>query len=227
MSSSVVTDEGIMKKSVIFLIFSLFATIVKAQAYDPLFIFDQFYPAKIHFKNRSVTAANMNYDAVNDRMYFKQGEDLMELTNASMIDSISWAGKRCFITSDRGYKEKISMDNGTIYIAWRIKNVNIGSKGALGAVTQGKVETISIRSLGVFSATDAKGHSADVFQQKNNNEYFIPINGKLEKITTVKHLYKLFPKHKEKIKAFIKEQGIKMNEPILVLELLNYCLGLE
>ena len=123
--------------------------------------------------------------------------------------------------------EQVKMGNGTVFIHWHIKNVNVGSRGALGMVTQAKVESISVRAMGVFSATDAKGHSADVFQQKNNNEYFIPINGKLEKITTVKHLYKLFPKHKEKIKAFIKEQGIKMNEPILVLELLNYCLGLE
>ena len=169
----------------------------------------------------------MNYDAVNDKMYFKQYDDLMELTNAAMIDSIVWAGKRSFVSLGQGFLEQIKLENGTVFIRWKIKNVNIGSVGALGAVTQGKVESISIRSMGVFSAGDADSNNADLFQQKNNNEYFIPINGKLEKITTVKHLYKLFPKHKEKIKAFIKEQGIKMNEPILVLELLNYCLGLE
>ena len=226
MSSSVVIHKGIMKNLVIFLIFSLSAAVVKAQAYDPLFIFDQFYPAKIHFKNRSVTAANIIYDAVNDRMYFKQGEDLMELTNAAMIDSISWAGKRCFITSDKGYMEKVSVDNGTVYISWRIQNVNLGSRGALGAVTQGKVETISIRSLGVFSATDAKGHSADVFQQKNNNEYYISVNGKLEKINNIKHAQKLFPAQKATIQAFAKEHKINMKEPLSALEFLNYCLGL-
>ena len=169
----------------------------------------------------------MNYDAVNDKMFFMQNEDLMELTNYAMIDSIVWAGKRTFISNGNGFLEQIKMDNGSAFIRWHIKNVNVGSRGAFGTVTQGKVESISIRSMGVFSASDAESNSADVFQQKNNNEYFIPINGKLEKITTVKHLYKLFPKHKEKIKTYIREQDIKMNEPILVLELLNYCLGLE
>ena len=193
----------------------------------PLFIFDQFINAKIHFKNRSVTVASMNYDAVNDKMFFKQDGDLMELTNAAMIDSIVWAGKRSFVSHGQGFLEQIKLENGTALIRWKIKNVNIGSAGALGAVTQAKVETISVRAMGVFSATDATSNSADVYQQKNANEYYITLNGKLEKITTVKHLYKLFPKHKEKIKAFIKEQGIKMNEPILVLEVLNYCLGLE
>ena len=215
-----------MKKLYFFLL--LFIGVLNASAQEkPLFIFEKFINAKIHFKNRSVTVASMNYDAVNDKMFFKQNEELMELTNYAMIDSIVWAGKRTFISNGNGFLEQIKMDNGTAFIRWRIKNVNVGSRGAFGTVTQGKVESISIRSMGVFSASDAESNSADVFQQKNNNEYFIPINGKLEKITTVKHLYKLFPKHKEKIKDFIKEQGIKMNEPILVLELLNYCLGLE
>lgn len=226
MSSSVVINQDVMKNLVIFLIFSLTAAGLQAQAYDPLFIFDQFLSAKIHFKNRSVTVANMNYDAVNDRMYFKQGEDMMELTNAAMIDSISWAGKRCFVPREKGYMEKVIVDNGTVYIAWRIQNVNVGSKGALGAVTQGKVETISIRSLGVFSATDAKGHSADVFQQKNNNEYYLSINGKLEKINNIKQAQKLYPAHKEAIRSFVKEHNINMKEPLSALEFLNYCLGL-
>ena len=65
-----------MKNLAIFLLFSVYALVATAQANDPLFIFDQFYNAKIHFKNRSVTVAPMNYDAVNDRMYFKQGSAL-------------------------------------------------------------------------------------------------------------------------------------------------------
>ena len=215
-----------MKKLYFFLL--LFIGVLNASAQEkPLFIFEKFINAKIHFKNRSVTVASMNYDAVNDKMFFMQNEDLMELTNYAMIDSIVWAGKRTFISNGNGFLEQIKMDNGSAFIRWHIKNVNVGSRGAFGTVTQGKVESISIRSMGVFSATDATSNSADVYQQKNANEYYITLNGKLEKITTVKHLYKLFPKHKEKIKTYIREQDIKMNEPILVLELLNYCLGLE
>jgi hypothetical protein len=105
--------------------------------------------------------------------------------------------------------------------------VNVGSRGAFGTVTQGKVESISIRSMGVFSAGDAASNSADVFQQKNSNEYFLPLNGKLNKVTTLKHLYKLYPAHKDAIKQYVDSEHIKMEEPLLVLQLLNYCMGLE
>lgn len=215
-----------MKRLFIFTFISLCALGMKAQAYDPLFLFDQFINAKIHFKNRSVTSAPMNYDAVNDKMYFKQQEDLMELTNTNMIDSIVWAGLRKFVPKDNGFLEVVKMDNGTAYIAWRVRNVNVGSKGALGSVTQGKVESISIRSMGVFSATDAAGHSADVYQQKNVNEYYIPVKGKLQKVTAMKHLYKLFPEQKEAIREYADKEKIRMNEPLLVLQILNFCMGL-
>ena len=216
-----------MKNLSFFFLFSFYALTATAQAYDPLFIFEQFSNAKIHFKNRSVTVAAMNYDAVNDKMYFKNNGELMELSNQEMIDSISWAGKRSFITNGKSYLEKVNLDNGTCYIAWRIKNVNVGSAGAYGTTTQGKVESISVRSLGVFSATDAASHSGDVFQQKNANEYYLPIDGKLKKVTNLKHLYKLYPEHKDAIKEYADKEKIKMNEPLSVLQVLNYCMGLK
>ena len=216
-----------MKNLSFFFLFSFYALVTTAQAYDPLFIFEQFSNAKIHFKNRSVTVATMNYDAVNDKMYFKNNGELMELSNQEMIDSISWAGKRSFITNGKSYLEKVNLDNGTCYIAWRIRNVNVGSAGAYGTTTQGKVESISVRSLGVFSATDAASHSGDVFQQKNANEYYLPIDGKLKKVTNLKHLYKLYPEHKDAIKEYADKEKIKMNEPLSVLQVLNYCMGLK
>ena len=215
-----------MKK--LYSILLLFIMALNASAQEkPLFIFEKFVNAKIHFKNRSVTVAPMNYDAVNDKMYFKQNEDLMELTNYAMIDSIVWAGKRTFVSYGNGFLEQVKMDNGTAFIRWRIKNVNVGSRGAFGTVTQGKVESISIRSMGVFSATDADSNSADVFQQKNSNEYYLPLDGKMSKVTTLKHLYKLYPAHKDAIKEYVDSEHVKMEEPLLVLQLLNYCMGLE
>lgn len=214
-----------MKRLFILLPFFLNILISSAQN-EPLFIFNQYYNAKIHFKNHSISMAAMNYDAVNDKMYFKQNNELMELINTASIDSIVWAKKRCFIPLGNGYLEKVNVKNGTIYIHWRIKNVNVGSRGALGSITQGKVENINIRTMGVFSSTDPSSHNADVYQQKNANEYYLSINGKPHKVNTLKQIQKLFPQHKETIKTFVDDNNIKMNEPLSVMELLNYCMGL-
>jgi hypothetical protein len=215
-----------MKRLLPLILFFWVALTVSAQN-EPLFIFEQFVNAKIHFKNRSVTVAPMNYDAVNDKMFYKDKGNLMELTNAAIIDSIVWAGKRSFIPHTGGFMEQVKMENGTVFIHWHIKNVNVGSRGALGMVTQAKVESISVRAMGVFSATDATSQSADVYQQKNANEYYLPIEGKLKKITTKKHVLKLYPQHKAAIEEFMDKNKIQMTEPLSVLELLNFCMGLE
>lgn len=214
-----------MKRLLPLILFFWVALTVSAQN-EPLFIFEQFVNAKIHFKNRSVTVAPMNYDAVNDKMFYKDKGNLMELTNAAIIDSIVWAGKRSFIPHTGGFMEQVKMENGTVFIHWHIKNVNVGSRGALGMVTQAKVESISVRAMGVFSATDATSQSADVYQQKNANEYYLPIEGKLKKITTKKHVLKLYPQHKAAIEEFMDKNKIQMTEPLSVLELLNFCMGL-
>ena len=215
-----------MKRLLPLFVFIIVALTAGAQS-QPLFIFDQFMNAKIHFKNRSVTVASMNYDAANDKMFFKDKDQLMELTNYTMIDSISWAGKRCFVTHGAGFMEQVNLKNGTAYIHWHIKKVNVGAKGAMGTVTQAKVEQLNIRAMGVFSAEEIRIYSADVYQQKNANEYFIRMGNDLKKITTLKHVQKLFPAHKEAIKEFANEHDIKMQEPLSVLELLNYCMGLK
>ena len=215
-----------MKRLYLFTFACVFFSFIKAQN-QPLFIFDQFINAKIHFKNHSVTVAPMNYDAANDKMYFKQGNDLMELTNAALIDSISWAGKRCFVPYDQGYLERVKLENGTVFIQWRIKNINVGSKGAMGTVTQAKVEQVNIRALGVFSAEDARINSADVYQKKTRNDYYLSINGNLKKVSTIKQLIKLYPNHKSAIESFVENEKIKMEEPLSVLQLFDYCMGLE
>lgn len=214
-----------MKRFKLLMLACMLVAISHAQS-QPMLIFDQFINAKIHFKNRSVTVVPMNYDAVNDKMYFMDGKKMMELTNAALIDSISWAGKRCFVPSATGFMEKVNLENGMVYIQWRIKNVNVGSKGAMGAVTQAKVEQLNIRSMGVFSAEETRNYSADVYQQKNRNEYYLPMDGKLKKISNLKQLLKLYPEHKADIEAYADKENIKMEEPLSVLQLLNYCMGL-
>lgn len=210
------------------LILHLLSAAVLADAQNaPLFIFEQFANAKVHFKNRSVTVVPMNYDAVNDKMYFKDQGNLMELTNAALVDSIVWAGKRTFIPYGRGFLEQVKQENGTAFVHWRIKNVNVGATGAMGAVTQAKVEAINIRSMGVYSAESNRMNSADVYQQKNANEYYLLRDGKYVKITGKKHVLKLYPQHKAVIEEFMDKNKIQMTEPLSVLELLNFCMGLE
>ena len=207
-----------MKRICSIVIICIFALTIKAQN-TPMFIFDQFYPAKIHFKNHSVTAAPMNYDAVNDKMYFKRDGQLMELMQLSSIDSVVWAKKFCFVYHEQKFLEKVQLKNGTAFIHWQVRNVNIGSIGALGQITQAKVDR-------AYSSKSWRDYNSDVYKLKNKNDYYLSLDGSLKKVTTLKQILNLFPKHNADIEKFVKEQQINMQIPQSVLDLLDYCLNL-
>lgn len=207
-----------MKRIFLYLLVAFIVSIACAQN-EPVFIFKQFVHAKIHFKNRSITVVPMNYDAVNDKMYFQRDGQLMELMQLDRIDSVVWAKQFCFVCHDQKFLEKVTLKNGTAFIHWQVRSVNVGAIGAMGRVTQAKVER-------VYSSESWRNHSADIYKQKNQNDYYLLWDGSLKKVTTLKQILKLFPDHKADIEAFAEEQKIKMQMPQSVLELLDYCLNL-
>lgn len=203
--------------------------VVMAQDHTIL-LFEEFTIGKIHFKNHSVTSASMNYDAAHGRMLFMQDEQMMEVVNSYMIDSISLEGRQ-FIPQTDKYLEKIAVEHGAVYINWVLKDVNIGSKGAFGMPTQGKVETLNNYDLGV--STEAftpyekqKVKSTDMYRRKNANTYFIQLNGVLKEVKSTKQLIKLLPDKETEIRQYISENKPDMKELDEAVALLDFCLSL-
>ena len=69
-------------------------------------------------------------------------------------------------------------------VDWLLKDVNIGSKGALGSVTQGSVHNLQMSDLGLNGTemytpyASQKIGSTDVYRRKNDNTYYIKIDNK-------------------------------------------------
>ena len=223
-----------MRKLVTFIVLQLCLALppLYAQQYHRIFLFDSFTMAQIKFRNRTASQAVMNYDAANKTMYFRQGEDMMEMTNPAQVDTIIIEGHK-FVPAAKGFREVVNAKNGVIYVDWLLKDVNIGSRGALGMVTQGSVYTLKMTNLGLYGTekyTPYQNQSAkntDVYTRKSDNTYYITVNGKQKKIKRVKDLQKLFPSHKEEIKDYIKQMELDTANTIDMLLLINYCLGMK
>ena len=205
---------------------------LSAQQFKRIFLFDDFMKAQIAFRNKAISFVTLNYDASNKIMLFQQEEDMMEITNTALIDTIT-VGRRKLVPATKGFHEVVHLDNGIVYIDWLLKDVNIGSKGALGYVTQGSVHNLQMSDLGLNGTemytpyASQKIGSTDVYRRKNDNTYYIKIDNKSVKIKSIKQLIKLYPNHKDKIEAYIKQEDIQMKDVSKVLMLLNYCLGLQ
>lgn len=218
-----------MKRKITGIAFILLSLMVQAQT-GPIFMFEKFTTAKIRFKNRSVTASPMNYDASGGKMYFQQDGNMMEMTHVYMVDTVMW-GERKFIPQGKRFWEVFKQKNGTVFVDWLLKDVHLGSKGAFGLPTQGKVETLKLADFSAGApggySYDAQGtYSKDVWKRKNDNTYYFMYEGKMRKIKSEKQLRKLFKPHEPAIKDFADKEKIDMKEVMDALKLIDYCLGL-
>ena len=202
-----------------------------SQQFSRIYLFDDFYTGKIKFRNRSVTAAKLNYDAANKTLLYYQGDDLMELANVALVDTVIIQGRK-LVPAEKGFYEVVSVDNGIVYIDWLLKDVNIGSKGAFGTVTQGSVHNVQMTDFG-NSTEQYTGyqqqdlHVTDVLKRKNDNTYCVKVDGKLQKMKSSKNVLKVFSDYKDEVKDFMDENKIDFKDVGDALNLMNFCLGLK
>ncbi|WP_455672105.1 hypothetical protein [Phocaeicola sp.] len=187
-----------------------------------LMLFDNYTKGTVLMKNRARVNAELNFDATNNNMMFKQGSEEMILTNVNQIDTV-YIGNRKFIPIKNIYLESVSTKHGDIYIHWNMKNAYKGKKGAMGMTTQAKVETINTAEYqyGVY-----ENQYVDVYQLSNENEYYLFKKGKPAIVKNEKTLLKSFPENKDAIKGYIKEQKVSFSKVDDIIKLLEYCLGL-
>ena len=220
-----------MKKKILILFLAVICCNMTFAQDKRIFIFEKFTNAKIKLNPRGITTYSMNYDASGGKMYFMQGNVMMELTNTLNIDTISW-GKRKFIPSLKRFLEVYSTPHGKIYIDWVIKDLIIGKKGAYGLRTEGNVQSLRLfdfsaqSGISAFTKYDTQNtYSNDILKRKNENIYYIDLMGERKKIKSVKQLEKTFLTHKQEIQKYQKDHSIDFNDVEQALEIIEYCMA--
>lgn len=196
-----------------------------ASAQEANYLFKEFATATVYLKNHTTAQALMNYDASTEKMNFQEDDRLMELTNVNEIDSIVWDKDHVFLAYNGMFLQKQVMEHGTVFIRWRIKSLNVGSKGAMGIATQNKVEKLDMRFM-AHTVTDFDNSAIDVYRTENLNEYYFSYGGKLCKAATKKQLLKVFRSHAGEIEQYADANHLDMRNAEEALSLINHALSL-
>ncbi len=213
-----------MKRIISFFLFAFVLIQINAQK-TSVFLFPDFIQGTVLMKNGARTTAALNYDAANRKMMFKQGEDLLILTNAEHVDTIYLNSRKFIPIKDILFLECISRESGVIYVNWLLKNKLQGQKGAYGQITHAaNIETIN---TSYWTNSGYNQESLDAYRMSNENEYWLKINGKYVRCKNKKTLLKLFPNYKLEIEEYIKANKIDFSNTEHMINLLNYCLGLK
>lgn len=203
-----------MMKRILIILTVLLAGL-QASAQKTTFLFPDFTEGCLVFFNQSKVDLKLNFDTINQTLYYMQGDQLMELTNLKDVHTLT-AGGREFVLHDGLLCEVVETGGRRILVNWKFRNVNKGSKGALGATTQNKVEVLWT-NLEAGTVVPGEGRAAqqgdyvlEVWQMKSDNTYFISVDGRDYRVKKLKDLYKAFPDVAPQLKAFAKENHLLM-----------------
>ncbi len=214
-----------MKHFVICLSFLLTLNVV-ANAQQRYFLFPDFVKGRIEFYDHSHAVVLLNFDALEQKVLYRDGDNLMEMTNLPMV-KIMQVDDRAFVVKEGLLCEVLDRPGGPVLVNWRFRQVNKGSKGAMGIPTQGKVEAMRISPYD-FTAVDASNpdlvqgtYLADVWGKENANIYFISVGGKTYRLRSERDLLKKFPAQAPQMKAFIKAHHLSFYKLEDVLKMLD------
>ncbi len=129
-----------MMKRFLFFLTALLACL-QASAQQESYLFSDFVRGHLVFANGSSADAEVDFDTIRQTLYYIRGNDVMELTNLQDLRTLT-IGKRTFVMHDGLLCEVYDLGENKVLVNWRFRNVNKGSKGALGATTQNRVDVL-------------------------------------------------------------------------------------
>ena len=198
-----------MMKRLVLIALTVLLASLSASAQQAAYLFPEFTRGHLVFSNQSTADVDLNFDVTRQTLYYIRGNDVMELTNLQDVRTLT-VEERNFVMHDGLLCEVVDLGGRKILLNWKFRNVNKGSKGALGAVTQNKVDVLWT-SGSHATADDRTGeHSLDIWQVRCENTYFLTVDGQYYKAKKLKDLYNAFPAVAPQLKAFAKENRLLM-----------------
>ena len=197
-----------MMKRFLFILTALLACL-QASAQQESYLFPDFVRGHMVFANGSSADADVDFDTIRQTLYYIRGNDVMELTNLQDLRTLT-IGERTFVMHDGLLCEVYDLQGNKVLVNWKFRNVNKGSKGAMGATTQNRVDVLWTAGSHATADDRTGEHSLDIWSIRCENTYFLTVDGQDYKAKKLKDLYKAFPDVAPQLKAFAKENHLLM-----------------
>ncbi len=212
---------------VVGLTFSLFSF---AQEADPdQYLFPTFQPGQVMYKDGRVFNVSLNYNLVSNRFIFIDTYDNNILKEFAELDKLGLVkvDDRNFHINNKGEAiEILQVENPRILVEYRGKVKDLGQKAAYG----GRSQTSAIESLSSFQSGGQhyrlEGDPRYVVSGMERR-YQVDTPKKMRSFSNAKQFVKIYPKHKDTLEKFIKEQKVNFDSTKQVVTLCNYAHTLQ
>jgi hypothetical protein len=189
----------------------------ESQESQPQFLFPAFYDSKVLMSSGEVKNLKMNYNSLSETMVYMSGNDIYDLTNPGIVDTV-FIQNRKFIPVGKAFYEVLKGGVMPLYCQTKSELKPVGRDAGYGS----KSLTSAITSYANISSSGAN-YNLKIPPDYVVDTRFIYWINKTISFETERQFLKLFPEKAEELKAYIKKNRLKFEKPDHVIEMVSYC----
>ena len=190
-----------------------------SDVYKEIYRYPQFTAGRVYFMNGDVSAAKLNYNLISQVMLFTTNiGDTLAIDNESTIKYITIANDTFYY--DEGYVELVeNYSHVKLAVRQKIKFSDKKKTGAFGMPTS----TVKTESDDTFLGDRRYNFTiAEDLIFKKETEFYLNDDSNHFLTISKKNLLKLYPKRKDNIENFLKENNINLREEKDIKRLVQY-----
>jgi len=182
------------------------------------YIFDSFQPGTIKMKTGKTYDQNLNYNIITNEMVFEQDGKFAAIATPENVDTVYIAGRK-FIPLNNKFYEVLAGGNKPLLYESSASVSEPGVSVGYGGTTTTSAATSYQSLLRDGGAYNLK--LPDGYNIIPKHEFYILVNGKLEKAGSEKRLSKIFPDKSDAIKKIVKINKTDFSNPEDVAKLVS------
>lgn len=170
------------------------------------YLFEKFMPANVYFKDGSRYRETMNYNLLTNKFCFldKRSNKIQEVTNPEDILNVKINGRVFY--QENNYAIEVLPTNPPLFVQYKVHIRKEADRGGYGSTS----ETTAVRT---YAGVNADGMRYDFGTEnlivgKRYQHYWLEKSGKRKSFKNFKQFLKIYPKHKEGLEQFIKENQL-------------------
>jgi len=209
------------KLFILLIINVVFILTAMSQQENSGFLFRDFQDATVYFSGGAYSNEKVNYNVTEKELYYIDKVDgLVKIVANIETIRIVKLDDRSFIQANKGLQEIIPT-TPFIYVEYFPKVQTKASNVGYGM-------TSSVSSTSALNYLGQRGYYLSESQKQEttgfNCRYSIEKNEQNKKFATFKQLLKIYPKHKDVLNGYIKENNVNFND---IEAIVNLCLYAE
>ncbi len=214
------------KNAIVILVLMLFVKVLFSQENKSQFLFLEYRDATIHFRTELQSIEKVNYNLVENKLYFIDRSD-KQIKIASGIDNIAsiQIGDKSYVIDEKGLKEILSTNPVLILVQYKARSISKPAQVGYGG-------TSSVASVSTYSDYRSGGQQTilknqDIEVSNIYNCYWIEKNNKKYKFENKDQFLKIYAKRKDYIRQYLQDSKVDFDKKSDIVKLVRFAEGLN